>query len=43
MKRAIIALSSVVLMTVNTGIQAQTEVPALQNVYARQSISLDGD
>ena len=43
MKKAIIALSSFVLMIVNTGIQAQTEVPALQNVYARQSISLDGD
>ena len=30
-------------MTVSTGVQAQTEVPAPQNVYARQSVSLNGD
>jgi len=30
-------------MTVSTDMQAQTEVPAPQNVYARQSVTLNGD
>lgn len=43
MNRTIIALSLATFMTVSTGVQAQTEVPAPQNVYARQSVSLNGD
>ena len=43
MKRKTIALSLAAFMAVSTGIKAQTEVAAPQNVYARPYVSLNGE
>ena len=43
MKKSTISMLVAVLLTVSTGVKAQTEVTAPQNVYARQTTSLNGE